>query len=346
MTLVQQQSRSTVFVFGAGASIHAGYPLASKMGGDLLQFMLKYPNDWFQASARTLVEEFGESPNIEDLISDIETKIDALEKAESYDDRLLRSNLVYARGHVAHTLRAWFLTLHDSPADLYAQLADRLVKPGDTVITFNYDDSLDRELKRAGKWDLSHGYGFPLGDANTKSDVLMLKLHGSVNWIPSIFEGLISGFAQVSSKNLSLGEYPTIADADTKYLGYSEFSGRIFKGGGVTMESLILPGRCKQFFVETSFGRELEGFWDELWSQGNRALQKTDKLVICGYSMPKADVRAQDLLLKHTNKEASITVFSGGDSERISGEFRDAGYNSIEMLGRGYFEDLIEQEKI
>jgi hypothetical protein len=44
----------TVFVLGAGASIHAGYPLASKMGGDLLQFMLQYPNDWFQASARTL----------------------------------------------------------------------------------------------------------------------------------------------------------------------------------------------------------------------------------------------------------------------------------------------------
>jgi hypothetical protein len=336
---------SKVYVFGAGASIHAGYPLVSKMGGELLEFMLNYPHEWFQASAETLVEVFGRSPNIEELISDIEAKIVSLENAEDFDDKFLRSKLVYARGHVAHTLRAWFLTLHEKPADLYSQFANRVVRPGDTVITFNYDDSLDRELKRAGKWDISHGYGFPLGDANTKSKVLMLKLHGSINWIPSIFEGLTSGFAQVSPRNLSLGEYPTIADADTKFLGYSEFSGRIFKGGGVTMESLILPGRCKQFFVETSFGRELEEFWDDLWSQGNRALQKADKLVICGYSMPKADFRARDLLLKHTNKEASITVLSGGDSGRISREFRDAGYRNVEVLGRGYFEDLIDLEK-
>jgi hypothetical protein len=336
---------SAVYIFGAGASLHAGYPLASKMGAPLLEFMLNYSHEWFQASAHTLVEIFGSSPNIEDLISDIDTKIASLENEDDFEDKFLRSKLVYARGHVAHTLRAWFLTLHDHPANVYAQFADQIVKPGDTVITFNYDDSLDRELKKSGKWDLSHGYGFPLGDANTKSEVLMLKLHGSINWIPSMFDGLTSGFAQVSSSDLSLGEYPTIAEADTRYLGYSEFSGRIFKGGGVTMESLILPGRCKQFFVETSFGREFEGFWDGLWSHGSRGLEKADKLVICGYSMPKADVRARDLLLKDTNKEASITVLSGGDSKRIADEFRDAGYKTVKTFGRGYFEDLIDKKE-
>ncbi|HEY4679486.1 MAG TPA: hypothetical protein VIJ01_20155 [Candidatus Angelobacter sp.] len=331
---------STVYVFGAGASIHAGYPLAAKMGGDLLEFMKGYPHEWFQASAQTLVENFGKSPNIEDLISDVETKIDALENAESYEDRLLRSNLTYARSHIAHTLRAWFLTLHNSPAHLYAAFANRIVTPGDTVVSFNYDDSLDRELKRAGKWDLSHGYGFPLGNASTKSDVLMLKLHGSVNWIPSILNGLVSGFSYVSS-NQSLGQYPTIAETDAKYLGYSEFSGRTFKGGGVTMESLILPGRCKRFFVETSFGRELEEFWDALWSQGAQALEKADRLVVCGYSMPIADVRARNLLLRQTRKETSVAVLSGGDSRCIANDFRDAGFQNVGVLKRGYFEDLI-----
>jgi hypothetical protein len=159
----------------------------------------------------------------------------------------------------------------------------------------------------------------------------------------SIFNGLVAGFAQVPYQ--SLGQYPVIAEPDVAYLGYSEFSGRVFKGGGVSMKSLILPGRCKQFFVETSFGREFEGFWDELWSQGNRALQKADRVVICGYSMPKADVRARNLLLTNTNKEASIIVLSGGDSERISGECRDAGYKDVKVIGRGYFEDLIDLKK-
>lgn len=336
---------NTIFVLGAGASIHAGYPLASKMGGELLQFMLAYPHDWFQASARTLVQEFGQSPNIEDLISEIEAKIDALEGAQSYEERLLRSNLVYGRSHVTHCLRAWFQVLHKNPARLYAELADRLVKPGDFVITFNYDDSLDRELKRAGKWDLAHGYGFPLGDTNANSPVRVLKLHGSINWILSIFGGRTSGKMFVSPRGSgALGEYPAIAATDTKYLGYSEFSGRVFTGGAVSMDSVILPGRCKRFFVETSFGRELEWFWNSLWDQGAQALNKADRVVICGYSMPKADERARQLLLEQARKDASITVLSGGDSERISSEFRSAGYKDVKIIGRGYFQDLVERE--
>jgi len=335
----------SVYVFGAGASIHAGYPLASKMGGGLLEFMLnyKFADDRFRSSAENIIEGFGKTPNIEDLVSELEAKLDSLENAETDEDRLTRIIYRDCLTHIGQMLREWFRVLHRHPAHLYATFADRIVKPGDTVITFNYDDSLDRELKRAGKWDLSHGYGFPLGNANTKSEVLLLKLHGSANWMLSIFNGLVSGFSQVS--NQSLGQYPVIAEPDANYLGYPEFSGRIFKGGAVSMKSLILPGRCKQFFVETSFGRELEGFWNALWSQGAWALKKADRLLICGYSMPKADVRALDLLLKQARKETSITVLSGGDSERIAKDFRNAGYKNVETFGRGYFEDLIESRK-
>jgi hypothetical protein len=48
--------------------------------------------------------------------------------------------------------------------------------------------------------------------------------------------------------------------------------------------------------------------------------------------MPKAEVRARTLLLKDTKKETDVAVLSGGDSERIANEFRDAGYNNIEVL--------------
>jgi hypothetical protein len=166
---------STVYVFGAGASIHAGYPLASKMGGELLEFMLnyKFEDDRFRSSAANLTEIFGKSPNIEDLISELEVKLDSLEKPKTEEDRMARIILRDALTHIAQMLREWFRVLHNDTAHLYAVFADKFVMPGDTVITFNYDDSLDRELKRAGKWDLSHGYGFPLGNADTKSEVLM-----------------------------------------------------------------------------------------------------------------------------------------------------------------------------
>ena len=338
---------NTVYVFGAGASIHAGYPLASKMGEELLQFMLnyKFEDNRFQLSAENLIEIFGKNPNIEDLISAIEARLDDLEDVKTDDDRMMRIILRDSLTHIAQMLREWFFILHNSPAELYARFADRILESGDTVITFNYDDSLDRELRRAGKWDLSHGYGFPIGNSDTKSGVLLLKLHGSVNWLLSIFGGLTSGPSFVSPRAGALGGSPVISERDTKYLGYSEFSGRVLTGGGVLMKSMILPGRCKQFFVETSFGRELEGFWNHLWDQGAHALKRAERVVICGYSMPKADVRARDLLFKNTNKEATITVLSGGDSERIAGEFRDAGYKDVKVIGRGYFEDLIDLNK-
>lgn len=338
---------SAAYVFGAGASIHAKYPLASKMGGDLLDFMFnyKFEDNRFQSSAENLIEMFGKNPNIEDLISEIEARLENLADAKTDDDRMMRIILRDALTHIAQMLREWFYVLHDSPANLYAQFADRIAKSGDTVITFNYDDSLDRELKRAGKWDLSHGYGFPLGNTDTKSEVLLLKLHGSVNWLLSIFGGITSGGPfQVSPSMGALGGSPVITERDIKYLGYSEFSGRVFTGGGVAMKNVILPGRCKQFFVETSSGRELEWFWNHLWNQAGYALRKAEKVVICGYSMPQADVRARNLLLKQTNKKASITVVSGGDSKRIADEFRDAGYENIELIGRGYFEDWIESK--
>ena len=176
--------------------MHAGYPLASKMGGELLDFMLnhKFEDSRYQSSAENLIEIFGKNPNIEDLVSAIEERLDKLENAETYDERMIRIILRDSLTHISQMLREWFYILHDRPANLYAQLAGHVINPGDTVITFNYDDSLDRELKRAGKWDLSHGYGFPLGNNNTQSEVLLLKLHGSVNWLLSLFGGNYIGF--------------------------------------------------------------------------------------------------------------------------------------------------------
>jgi ribA/ribD-fused uncharacterized protein len=341
----RERVMKTVFVLGAGASIHAGYPLASKMGGDLLEFMLnyKFEDDRFRSSAQNLTDIFGKTPNIEDLISELETKINSLRNAKTDDDRMMRIILVDARSHVQQMLREWFRVVHSSPARLYAQFAERIVKSGDTVITFNYDDSLDRELRRSGKWDLSTGYGFPFGKTEIPSAVPLLKLHGSINWLVSLGGGVTNGPIFVGPAGF-MGGRPVIHTVDAEYLGYENFSGNTYPGGGSTL-NMVLPGRNKQFYFDTSLGVEFKTFWDDLWSQGAHALKAANRLVICGYSMPKADGRARNLLFKHTNVETLVTVLSGADSERIANEFRDAGYENIEVLGRGYFEDLIEQEK-
>jgi hypothetical protein len=330
----------TTFVFGAGASIHAGYPLATKMGGKLLSFMVKNPHPLSQQYGRLILDAFGKSPNIEDLITGIDARIESLSKEGKTEERRVWGN---ARGWFAVMLREWFRKRHKKPARDYKDFAKRIIKPGDTVITFNYDDSLDRELRRVGKWDLSRGYGFSLGEADAPSKVLMLKLHGSTNWMLSINNGA-RGFAQFQPGK-TLGDHPVIHPEDAKYLGYKTFEGSIYPGGGAAMQSLILPGRCKRFVIDTSFGPEYEGFWNALWSKAAKALKKSDRLVICGYSMPKADKRARRLLLGIKNKDILITVICGKQSEDIAEYFRKAKFRNVKAFKGGYFDKWLQSLK-
>lgn len=332
---------TTTYVFGAGASLHAKYPLCAGMGQGLLEFMLKYPIDRYRDSANVLIELFGKRPNVEDMITALEERIEALKDGDSHE-RATRSVLAHAHAHVAEMLREWFRGTHDNPAPLYATFAKEVIKPGDTVITFNYDDSLERELKRTGVWDLSRGYGFPLGDADTRSDVLLLKLHGSINWLISLFGGVTSG-PVFGGPHGSTGGSPVIHPVDANYLGYTDFSGRTYTGGG-TMLSMILPGRSKQFFIDTSLGREFEGFWNSLWHHAANAMTKSDRIVICGYSMPPADERARELLLDKPNKDAAITVVCGPQSQTIADEFKSARFVRVEAFAGGYFEQWLNSD--
>lgn len=332
---------TTTYVFGAGASFHAKYPLSASMGEGLLEFMLNYPIGGYRDSANVLIELFGKKPNVEEMITALETQIEALKDGNS-QDRATRSVLAHAHAHIAEMLREWFRVIHDNPAPLYATFAKELIKPGDTVITFNYDDSLERELKRVGVWDLSCGYGFPLGDADSRSEVLLLKLHGSINWIISLFSGVSSGPVFVGAQG-SMGGSPVIHPVDANYLGYPDFTGRTYTGGG-TMLSMILPGRSKQFFIDTSLGREFERFWNNLWQHAANALTKSDRVLICGYSMPPADERACELLLKTPKKDAAITVVCGPQSQTIADGFRSARFARVEAFAGGYFEQWLNSQ--
>jgi hypothetical protein len=69
----------TVYIMGAGASKHVGYPLISGMGKQLFEWMAAYPEGFFKGSVDLLVERFGEDPNFEDVITEIDSSINALE---------------------------------------------------------------------------------------------------------------------------------------------------------------------------------------------------------------------------------------------------------------------------
>jgi len=113
---------------------------------------------------------------------------------------------------------------------------------------------------------------------------------------------------------------------------------------GGAFPSLILPGRKKEFFYDTSFGFEWEDFWDDLWSQASDAFKRCGKIVLAGYSLLPVDERACDLILKSPPKDAEVMIVSGEQSERIAGDFRKAGFNNISINTNGYFEHWVAEK--
>jgi len=171
--------------------------------------------------------------------------------------------------------------------------------------------------------------------------VKILKLHGSTNWLGILFGGNM-GFSQA----LSVYDHrPAVfGTREFAFLGYGEdirdpLTANVTRTGG--NPALILPTLHKNFFHQTTFGREWEPFWDDIWGQAGEALRASKKIVVIGYSMPVADERARDLVLKRTNPNAEVAVFSGSDSDSICRAFRNRGYENVMSVGNGYFEDFL-----
>lgn len=330
----------TVYVLGAGASFDSGYPLCSGLSCSLLEFMCESTNPWILAAGEFFLNEFGQSPNMEDMITAVESRVASLKDSLDSRERAERMRIANHKGWLAAALREFFCRIRGTCSGTYATFAERIVKPSDTIITFNYDDSLEYELRRCGIWNASSGYGFPLGYSEGAPDVVVLKLHGSANWLISLFGGAVSGAFVIDPIN-SMGEMPVIHRADLSYLGYENFEGRTYESGGAP-PCMILPGRSKQFFYDTSLGREFSQFWENLWLQAEAALSGCEKMVICGYSLPEADARARKLLLESMSKTATVEVISGSDSERIAAEFRGAGFVNVATPQGKYFSDWVQ----
>jgi hypothetical protein len=222
-------------------------------------------------------------------------------------------------------LRQWFCEIHrQHQARAYEQFANEVVQPGDCIISFNYDISLDSKLHQAGKWEIGDGYGFPADGLAGGSLVRLLKLHGSINWFAVMFGGITVGAFPIGSEGV-FGKRPAFSDGDLTALGYPNVVDPHFPRGGATaILPLILPTNRKQFFFQTNLGREWAYFWNNLWRQARSAVRKSERIVLCGYGLYPIDRRGCNLLLKGTCS-AEIEVCSGGDSDRIVAELISHG---------------------
>jgi hypothetical protein len=330
----------TTYVLGAGASHHAGYPLAGDLGGDLVAWLARNPNlvnEMYGTNIKELHKLYGGLRELERILTELEDCASGSRAAtmDVADRRCLIKNMRIM-------IPEFFRSLRQKPADLYERLVRERIQPGDVVITLNYDLALERELKRAGLWEISDGYGFPMGiDAIPHSAVAVLKLHGSANWLEVLFNGMMNCLSPAPPK--AFGPRPAVLSSEFGFLGYStELRDPLApKGPPCGFPAIIMPTLNKRFYEQTSFGPELATFWEHLWMNAERALSSSERIVIIGYSMPAGDQRVRDLLSQSSNRNAIVEIFCGHGSNQISEFFAGRGFARVNAARGHYFEDYL-----
>ena len=198
---------SRVFVLGAGASAFAGYPV----GPNLWRFLRDTdPAEALTRDAHAAVMALMEPilrlnppaehdrPDLEKLFTLLDICHLGVGPAELRPSdwpltrlkvmRLIVEDFQWQewqfQGQIIHARHPFGLEIDRTFAlSVLAAWVDTL-KPGDTIISFNWDLLHEAALWRAGKWHFADGYGFHCRDAPeaVHSQIKILKLHGSVNW--------------------------------------------------------------------------------------------------------------------------------------------------------------------
>lgn len=226
----------------------------------------------------------------------------------------------------------------------YARFTKKL-REEDVLITFNWDCLLDRAMSERGDWFVYDGYGITFNNYfdngwitnpnNFKSRNLLLKLHGSTNWLlPYSFRNLVTGNVEFVNRRISTESCPIFCfvQSDDIYntyegrskVGYAPFS-YYYYPPDIPIESdwgfneytriatisaidLDVNGKttiggypyssmpCIVPPVKQKEYSSLGNVFDKLWDSALETLVKCDELIIIGYSFPETDRRSWELL--------------------------------------------------
>jgi hypothetical protein len=324
-------TRKTVFVLGAGFT-RAFLPEAPLRtddygGADLVRRLQGYPH-----ARRILLQELQRR---RDGALNIERLLTRLDGGMPYDpDRDATAEVGLLAAELMHALvrrveGAKRGTLH---RDELLSFAQGCLQDETSCVTFNYDDILDRALYDASRdtrlpaesrWHPDTGYGFVCPSSatsvragtlrTTPAPLLILKLHGSLNW------------------RLRLGAPPSAAmDALVHHEDWSVDSSPGAGAAPELIERHLAPGR---FIVPPLLGKTAVAerpVLGRLWALAYRMLGHAERVVFLGYSMPAADVAAVFLFREACGdlRPAQVQVVNLASSEAHQREIR-AAYRQV-----------------
>lgn len=305
-----------VFVLGAGFSKPAGLPLCFELFEQILE-EAKYK---FRHIGRTKIDKDIDSfldyqlkvkgkklsrkdINFEDFISylDIEHFLQ-LKGSDHWSDEGNVSQII-VKNLIAYVLYKKESLIKDKDFVLYEKFAENL-KPGDVIITFNYDTILERTFARKNiPFRLYptrfESLNFGGGTVKNTDEIVLLKMHGSIDWFdfaayerkrealkdsPITVPDRHSVFARegdpLSLHKITDEPYPKQSplnkiyriDDVSNFLSTSNFSS--------ASPLLISPSHSKMIYLNPLV---------EFWNGYNNAGIGNGSVVIIGFSLPEHD---------------------------------------------------------
>jgi hypothetical protein len=281
----------TVYILGAGASVVTGAPVLQNFFPHVYKV---YRDDQrvkrvfkFLRSFYNIGDDISKAdlPKYETALSMIHL---ALENGCALDADYQEKELLAIRDDLLYLL--WLVledtTSGDKPDELHLKFVETRLNPSDTVISLNYDLLIDHAISYKYH-QVNYGVGFkelisseaipPV--SNWKSLPLLLKLHGSLNWL----------FCPVCQCSYLYMGKKAVERIFVEQAELCPYDGTYLKG------VLVPPTWIKNY-------KNL--FLSQLWMMAEEKLRHAKKVVFIGYSLSEADIQVVFTFCKalHNNK--------------------------------------------
>jgi hypothetical protein len=163
----------------------------------------------------------------------------------------------------------------------------KLLKPGSTIITFNYDTVIEESFENADLWNPCDGYGTAVHgksfdwcrnwlaarnyEQGRKSGIHLLKLHGSLGW------------TLYKNRQIRLKARPYTVQKKRK-----------------EKISVLPPGWNKKIHINP---------YKIFWREARLKLDKCKSLMVVGYSLPETDLLARALFAEIVRRRESMETY-------------------------------------
>lgn len=266
------RKNSNVYILGAGFSHNFGLPLTSNF---ILELVKCCENENFishiNSACRNFFPSFRDAfenyPDVEDLYSYYYSLTNYYSLLGSESNRFMLSFFPEFLYEVAIFLDRKVKNVPKDREPYIKEFCEGL-KSSDVIISFNWDNLLEYYLE---KYNIP--FTFQLSEKVNK--VVLLKLHGSIDWFKT-------------KENLSdRDSFQPIVNNDVEY---------VFRNKRGNFVNFMKKDKILPFFVPPLSNKdELLIPLGEVWRQAYLALRNRLNKVYIGYSLPKADTMARVL---------------------------------------------------